>query len=71
MFLSILNNTKLSFEHRNQKCNEKYKSIKFESYFSTNTKYEYENGEIVIFFVGTIYNYSKLIEWLNNVRWST
>ena len=62
MFLSILNN---ETPYVNTTFPEKYKSLKFESYNNKNTKYEYENGEIVIFFVGSIYNTEKLLEWLN------
>ena len=62
MFLSILNN---DTPYVNTAFPEKYKSLKFESYNSKNTKYEYENGEIVIFFIGSIYNTEKLLEWLN------
>ena len=62
MFLSILNN---DTHYNNTIFPEKYKSLKFESYCSKNTKYEYENGEIVIFFIGSIYNTEKLLEWLN------
>jgi hypothetical protein len=62
MFLSILNNDSL---YNNTLFPEKYKSLKFESYSGKNTKYEYENGEIVIFFAGSIYNTEKLLHWLN------
>ena len=62
MFLSILNNDSL---YNNTLFPEKYKSLKFESYCGKNTKYEYENGEIVIFFAGSIYNTEKLLHWLN------
>ncbi len=62
MFLSILNN---DTSYDNKTFPEKYKSLKFESYCGKNTKYEYENGEIVIFFTGSIYNTEKLLEWLN------
>ena len=55
MFLTVLNNTNSSFEHRNKQCTEKYKSIKFESYFSTNTKFEYENGEIVVILESSVF----------------
>jgi asparagine synthetase B (glutamine-hydrolysing) len=68
MFLSILNNSveKLSSNHKFLRNTEKYKTIKFESYSSKNIKKEYDNGEIVIFFKGVIYNCDKLIEWFNN-----
>ena len=62
MFLSILNN---DTSYDNRTFPEKYKSLKFESYCNKNTKYEYENGEIVIFFLGSIFNTEKLLEWLN------
>ena len=65
MFLSILNGENSSFELKNINCKEKYKSLKFESHSSDNVKFEYENGEIVIFFIGTVYNSDKLLEWLN------
>ena len=62
MFLSILNN---DTHYENKSFPEKYKTLKFESYCGKDIKYEYENGEIVIFFTGSIYNTEKLLEWLN------
>jgi hypothetical protein len=62
MFLSILNN---ETSYDNKRFHEKYKSLKFETYCGKNVKYEYENGDIVIFFSGSIYNTEKLLEWLN------
>jgi hypothetical protein len=62
MFLSILNN---ETSYDNKRFPEKYKSLKFETYCGKNVKYEYENGDIVIFFSGSIYNTEKLLEWLN------
>jgi hypothetical protein len=62
MFLSIINN---DTQYNNKIFPEKYKSLKFESYCENNIKYEYENGEIVIFFTGVVFNTEKLLEWLN------
>lgn len=66
MFLSILNNcAEISISNKFLKNTEKYRSIKFESYSSTNVKQEYDNGEIIVFFKGVIYNFDKLQEWFN------
>ena len=68
MFLSILNNSGDKF-HSNYnflRNAEKYRTVKFESYSSKNVRNEYDNGEIVVFFKGVIYNFDKLLEWFNN-----
>lgn len=65
MFTSILNNEHLIFNNASLTCVEKYRSLKFESYSTKKTKFEYENGDIVIFFIGSLYNSTKLLQWLN------
>ena len=67
MFLSILNNGEtIQTENQFSLNSEKYKTIKFESYSSKNTRQEYDNGEIIIYFIGVVYNFDKLLEWYND-----
>lgn len=65
MFMSILNNQEKFTLDRDYVSLEKYSAPNFDSHYTGKNKSSYKNDELIIFFVGKIYNTENLIRLLN------
>lgn len=65
MFMSILNNQEKFTLDRDYVGLEKYSAPNFDSHYTGKSKSSYKNDELIIFFVGKIYNTDNLIRLLN------